>query len=164
MGDLQERKLALRQVAMEVVRELDKAEVFVENHDTNKLLHHFSARSERGEGFRAFVSALLSSSGSERLEQALSEAMSGLLAKSDITDSDGALAATHDLLEEYCMRAPGQAFDLALASLRRSADTAAEIVDETRRDLIEIEIRRKQIERTQARTREILQELIGEPL
>jgi hypothetical protein len=67
-----------------------------------------------------------------------------------------------EALEALCRQNPERAFDLAVESLGRSAAMMNEIVEETRHDLIEFEIRRKQIDRTQARTREILSELFGE--
>lgn len=67
-----------------------------------------------------------------------------------------------EALEALCRQDPERAFDLAVESLGRSAAMMDEIVQETKRDLIEIEIRRKRIDRTQARTREVLSELFGE--
>lgn len=55
----------------------------------------------------------------------------------------------------------GEAFDVGVDVLKKAADTMSSIVEETRADLVEIEMRRKQIDRTQARTHEILNELIG---
>ncbi len=53
------------------------------------------------------------------------------------------------------------ALGTALASLRRSAEMMQEIVDETRRDRVEFEIRRRQIDRTLARIDETLETAIG---
>lgn len=58
--------------------------------------------------------------------------------------------------------AAGLSFDYGLDALARATDMMSVIVDETKQDLIEIEMRRKQIDRTQARTREILIELTGQ--
>jgi hypothetical protein len=58
---------------------------------------------------------------------------------------------------------PEEAFEFAFDSLAHSAEMMKEIVEETRRDQIEFEIRSRQIDRTLARTREILDELISEP-
>lgn len=55
----------------------------------------------------------------------------------------------------------GEAFDIGVGVLKMAADTMSSIVEETRADLVEIEMRRKQIDRTQARTQESLNELIG---
>jgi hypothetical protein len=72
-------------------------------------------------------------------------------------------APPDEALEALCREAPEKALDLVMDSLARSADMMNEIVEETRRDHIEFEIRSRQIDRTLARTREILDELIGEP-
>ncbi|MGQ0443981.1 MAG: hypothetical protein ACT4O2_02350 [Beijerinckiaceae bacterium] len=55
----------------------------------------------------------------------------------------------------------GEAFDVGVDVLKKAADTMSSVVEETRADLVEIEMRRKRIDRTQARTQEILNELIG---
>jgi hypothetical protein len=77
------------------------------------------------------------------------------------------LEASEPLPDETCLfieslsrQTPEKAFEIAFDSLGRSAEMMKAIIEETRRDLIEIGVRRKQIDRTQARTREILDELI----
>jgi hypothetical protein len=77
-------------------------------------------------------------------------------------DTTALIGSAQDLLEQYCCNAPERALDLALASLERSVGMMSEIVDETRRDLVEIENRRRQIDRTQAQTRETLEDLLEE--
>lgn len=64
------------------------------------------------------------------------------------------------LIEAYCERTPEEAFAFGLDVLARAAETMRTIVDETRRDLVDIETRRRQIDRTQARTREIIEKLV----
>jgi len=66
-------------------------------------------------------------------------------------------------LETLWLVDPEKAFELAMGSLSRSAAMMDEIVEETRRDQIEFEIRGRQIDRTLARTQEILDALIAEP-
>ncbi|QGM96614.1 hypothetical protein [Methylocystis parvus] len=80
----------------------------------------------------------------------------------DELDANARLDAAQEALEQYCQNSPGPAVDFMLASLERSAGTMSEIVDETRRDLVEMEVRRKQIDRTQAQTREVLEHLLAE--
>jgi hypothetical protein len=155
MGDTQERKLASQQVAIDVVRKNGKSTAF----DSNVELWSRLAAAYGRMDIDAMESALRRGD--------LDGFMLAILGRvggsnKDIVDSEGSLATAQEMLEEFCASDPDRAFDLALASLKRSADMMAEIVDETRRDLIEIEIRRKQIDRTQARTREILEELIEE--
>ena len=63
----------------------------------------------------------------------------------------------------YSLQEMEEAVESAFDSLAHSAEMMKEIVEETRRDQIEFEIRSRQIDRTLARTREILDELISEP-
>lgn len=80
----------------------------------------------------------------------------------DEPDANARLDAAQEALEQYCLNSPARAVDFMLASLDGSAGMMSEIVDETRRDLVEMEVRRKQIDRTQAQTREILEHLLAE--
>ncbi|MBY6240726.1 hypothetical protein [Methylosinus sp. Sm6] len=158
MGDTQERKLASQQVAIDVRKQGGSAAFDGNDELWSTLGRRLAAASGRMD--------------SDAMESALTRgdidgailAMLGRVGFSSKApaESEGSLVTAQEMLEEFCASDPPLAFDLALASLKRSADMMAEIVDETRRDLIEIEIRRKQIDRTQARTREILEELIGE--
>jgi hypothetical protein len=66
------------------------------------------------------------------------------------------------LIDLYSRKAPEEVFEFAIESLGRSVDMMNEIVEETRRDHIEFEIRSRQIDRTLARTQEILDELLEE--
>ncbi len=72
------------------------------------------------------------------------EAFEGLIAASSVDAGD-----------------PSIALGAALASLKRSAEMMQEIVDDTRRDRVEFEIRRRQIDRTLARIDETLEAGIG---
>jgi hypothetical protein len=153
MGDTQERKLASQQVAIDVIRKNGKSTAFDSNVELWSRLAAAYGRMDsdamesalrRGD-LDSFMPAMLG-----RVE----------VSSKDVADSEGSLATAKEMLEEFCASDPDRAF--ALASLKRSADMMADIVDETRCDLVEIEVRRKQIDRTQAQTREILQELIGD--
>lgn len=66
------------------------------------------------------------------------------------------------LIKAWSRRAPDEAVNFGVDALTRAANSMASIVEETRSDLVEIEMQRKQIDRTQARTREILNELLGQ--
>jgi hypothetical protein len=63
-------------------------------------------------------------------------------------------------LEELWQQDPDGTFDLCLHSLSRTAAMMEEIVEETRADLETIEARRIAIDRTQAETRAILNEVM----
>lgn len=65
-----------------------------------------------------------------------------------------------ETIEDMWSKSPDAVLDLALASLKRSAVMMEEIVEETRRDLIEFEIRRNEIDRKQTETRAILNEAL----
>jgi hypothetical protein len=87
-------------------------------------------------------------------------------------EKNSPLESRHDRLEqidaldadegfaEICRGSPDKAVELAGASLARSARMMAEIVEDTRRDLIEIAVRRERIDRAQAETRDVLKRLI----
>lgn len=75
--------------------------------------------------------------------------------------ADSLSAETLALIDAFCKQAPNEAFAFGVGVLSRVAETMQSIVDETRRDLIEIEVRRKQIDRVQERTRKVLNELTG---
>lgn len=61
------------------------------------------------------------------------------------------LELADETVKLLCQKEPGKAFDFGVAVLTRGADMMASIVEETRIDLIEVEMRRKQIDRVQAR-------------
>ncbi len=67
------------------------------------------------------------------------------------------------LMEANWERSPEKAFAIMVDVLRRAVGAMQTIVDETRRDHIEFEIRGRQIDRTLARTQEILDGLLAEP-
>ncbi|MFO1103344.1 MAG: hypothetical protein U1E20_10630 [Methylocystis sp.] len=84
----------------------------------------------------------------------------------NIDCDDGANSANEEfeaLIAESSGDADGASVALAtaFASLRRSAETMREMVDDTRRDRVEFEIRRRQIDRTLARIDETLEAAIG---
>jgi hypothetical protein len=111
--------------------------------------------------------------GNGLLARALRRAKSSEFRSPDLSDSvaasldapseDTLSPDAHRLIDTFCQQAPDAAFAFAVNILSGIAETMQSIVDETRRDLVEIEIRRKQIDRTQERTREILRELTGIP-
>ena len=68
-------------------------------------------------------------------------------------------ALMEETLEELWQADPDGMFDLCLGSLSRTAAMMEEIVEETRADLETIEARRIAIDRTQAETRAILNEV-----
>lgn len=73
-------------------------------------------------------------------------------------DFDGLVA---EALGELSNEAPEAVMDMMSKSLQRSAAIMLEIVEETRSDLLDVERRRKEIDRKQTETRAILNEAMA---
>ncbi len=69
---------------------------------------------------------------------------------------------TDDVLELLCRNAPQQAFELALDTFARVAETTRAMVEEQAIDLALIEAQREEIDRKQAENRILLRELVGQ--
>jgi hypothetical protein len=76
-----------------------------------------------------------------------------------LAEIDPMYAEIGEAFEKVCRENPDKAFDLINGSLARSAQMMAEIVEDTRRDLIDIAVRRERIDRTQEEISEILKHL-----
>ena len=70
--------------------------------------------------------------------------------------------AADDALELLCRNAPQQAFELALDTFAKVAETARAMVEEQAIDLALIEAQRMEIDRKQAENRILLRELVGQ--
>jgi hypothetical protein len=84
--------------------------------------------------------------------------------KSDKASARPSDIATDEVLELLCRNAPGQAFELALDTFARVAETARAMVEEQAIDLALIEAQRMEIDRKQAENRKLLRELVGQEL
>jgi hypothetical protein len=69
--------------------------------------------------------------------------------------------ATDDALELLCRNAPQLAFELALDTFARVAETARAMVEEQATDLVLKEARRTEIDRNQAENWKLLRDLVG---
>jgi hypothetical protein len=84
--------------------------------------------------------------------------------KSDKASARPSDIATGEVWELLCRNAPGQAFELALDTFARVAETARAMVEEQAIDLALIEAQRMEIDRKQAENRKLLRELVGQEL